>query len=411
MATSKTLAKPTGKNEVVEQDVAAGLRTIRDELSLQFFDRRLVIEVILITMLARLNGLLIGPPGTAKTELLRAIMQRILGSKFKYVLLGREMGEERLFGQYDMPLYDKEGRWRRKTANTLFDAHSWLLDEVGKAGSGILNALLTALNEHVYDAGEGEEEINLLSAWAATNEFLEPALAAVYDRLVCRLMVGYMQDPADVGAYLSSRTTPVVEPVRTVITLEGLQDAIFNKVPAIKVPPAVVQQVTDLRFKLHNDGVMVSDRRMGQAIRLMQANAFFNGRDVVDDDDITILEHVLWDRQDERQKVQEAVLKASSELTTKALDIAQQCTEIARDAEAAKGTSIENRSNLGGELNPKLTDLSQQIETIIAQAQAEGRSTARYETVQQQITATRVKVYVVCFNAPEESTAKRFGLR
>ncbi|MET9930404.1 hypothetical protein ABZ054_05090, partial [Streptomyces sp. NPDC006324] len=58
---------------------AKRLRAITDELSEHFFEREDVVRTLLVAMLARQHSLILGPPGTAKSELARELTGRDQG--------------------------------------------------------------------------------------------------------------------------------------------------------------------------------------------------------------------------------------------------------------------------------------------------------------------------------------------
>ena len=64
------------------------------------------------------------------------------------------------------------------------------IDEIFKANSAILNALLTLLNERLFDNGSERFEVPLLCLVGASNELPESEeLDALYDRFLIRRQV------------------------------------------------------------------------------------------------------------------------------------------------------------------------------------------------------------------------------
>jgi MoxR-like ATPase len=54
--------------------------------------------------------------------------------------------------------------------------------------------------------------------------------------------------------------------------------------------------------------VYVSDRRLVKAIQLLQVAAYCNGRDSVTEYDVLLLQHVLWQRPDNADRIADWVL-------------------------------------------------------------------------------------------------------
>lgn len=92
------------------------------------------------------------------------------------------------------------GEPRIITKGKLPDSHIVFLDEIFKASDGILNALLTALNERRY-TNEGKTiHIPTISFFSASNEipnFANPEekiLKPLYDRFELKVVTEYVED-------------------------------------------------------------------------------------------------------------------------------------------------------------------------------------------------------------------------
>jgi hypothetical protein len=71
------------------------------------------------------------------------------------------------------------------------DADVAFIDEIFKANSSLLNALLTLLNERAFDNGAGRTRVPLLCLVGASNEMPESdELDALYDRFLLRRWAG-----------------------------------------------------------------------------------------------------------------------------------------------------------------------------------------------------------------------------
>ena len=163
-------------------------------------------EATLAVVLSAASGeplLLIGPPGTAKSMLIKTFCDLVgvdrEGSSsryFEYLLTPfTEPGE--LFGFYDPSKLTKEGTLERMHADAMMqNAHVVFLDEVFKGSSAILNALLSFMNERAfYDRGR-RHRVPLQCLFAATNELPDSEeLQAIWDRFTLRCRVDNV--PAD----------------------------------------------------------------------------------------------------------------------------------------------------------------------------------------------------------------------
>lgn len=383
------------------------LRAITTELGTQFFERREHLEMFVITILAKQHIFLIGPPGTAKSAMIRAICERVLGMKFFDILLDPQLGKEELFGPIDIPLFEKSGKWERNINGTMADAHLVFLDEVGKAGPAVLTQMLTVMNERLYRPNGAWIKTPLLSAFGASNEMLEPSAAAMYDRFLVRMEVNYIQEPANFAALLRSAVVPPngKRSTPTSVTLEDLRHAIDNDVPAVNLPQGILDTLGKLKIELRTEQVVPSDRRWNQAMRLMQASAYFNGRSVVDDEDLSVLQHVLWDTKEQKDKVQSKVLALGSETARVSIELQKMLDDIDKGLASRKGQSVQTRAAYGGEVQAKLADITSRLSKATETANRQGRSTARLDSVRDHLKSTKVTVLTTCLNLTPDRAA------
>ena len=137
----------------------------RSRSSSSFLGKDEVIRLLLIATIAGEHAVLIGPPGTAKSALVRTFA-RLLDAKYFEYLLTRFTEPNEIFGPVDLAAF-RDGRYERRTEGMLPEAEIVFLDEVFKSNSAILNALLTLLNERRYTSGGKVMKSPLLSAPSA----------------------------------------------------------------------------------------------------------------------------------------------------------------------------------------------------------------------------------------------------
>lgn len=191
------------------------MRAALREAQGRFEKRHHALEMLVACALARVNLVFLGPPGTAKSLMVRTFSQTLgvrpesrpikeenaaarqasrrqssLAHKrrmFEY-LLTRYTTPEEIFGGADINLLLAAGVHGRRTEGMLPQAETAFLDEIFKANSAILNTLLSITNERLfYNLGQAFR-VNLAFVVGASNETpSEDELGALYDRFPIRV--------------------------------------------------------------------------------------------------------------------------------------------------------------------------------------------------------------------------------
>lgn len=377
------------------QDTAARLRAIGDELAERFYERADAVRTLVVTLLAGQHSLVLGPPGTAKSEMARELTGRIEGAAYWEILLSKFTAPTRMFGPIDVAALAR-GEYRQVYDGRATRAHVAFIDEIFKCSTAALNETLGYLNERIYHPENGGAPIRcpLIGAITASNELPDREdAAAIYDRLLVRIEVGYLEDPANFAALVRSAAVRPTAPERTTVELAALQHAVAEGVPSVAVPDAIVDAVCTLRAALRRRELVASDRRWRQAVTLLQASAYLDGRPAVAESDLSVLTHVLWNSPAERPTVEREVLQLVNPDAREALDLADTIEELDTQLDAMAGQSREALSEwVIKKAHHRLATAGRRLAELRAEAAGAGRSTAAIDRVTGRQRAVRARV-------------------
>ena len=172
------------------------LNRFRESLGRFFVRKQEISDVMVVAAVAQEPVLLVGPPGTAKSDLVLKFKDALglsEGDYFEYMLT-RFTEPSEIIGAIDIAEL-KEGRYIRRKEGKLPTAKLAFLDEIFKSNSAILNILLTIINERKFYQEGKPEPVPLRILFAATNEIPEQGeLAALKDRFVLKVQSRPVQD-------------------------------------------------------------------------------------------------------------------------------------------------------------------------------------------------------------------------
>ena len=328
-----------------------------DDVNHDVAEREELIELIAIALLTRKNLFILGDPGQAKSYAINSFRKRITGARQFERLLSKQTDEEQLFGRLDLSsllpgsvpqsvleqdetyvnqrfnlkcmvnalgsMEDKPEIWTKlhdttekletyrsalaalhrnvpqvQTTGKIPEADICFLDEIFKCNDGVLNALLTALNERKYTNEGCTYSIPTISFFAASNEIPnfnnpeEKILSALYDRLELKIVTENISERENRLSVLKNKQTGQFGTINSTITLEELE-AMQQEVSAIPVPDTINELADDVLCELRKQ-IGVSDRKFLGYYPIAQAKAWLSGHTEVESSDLLALKNYLW---------------------------------------------------------------------------------------------------------------------
>lgn len=425
---------------MLNQKMLAVMADVNTEIA----EREELIETIAIALLTRKNLFILGSPGQAKSATINQYRARITGARQYERALSKQTDEDQLFGRIDLSslipgsvpvsalqanpkyqelynelkarmdagqdpgdlpeqienhrralavLYSSEPRVN--TTGKIPESEICFLDEIFKCNDGVLNSLLTALNERKYTNEGHTYFIPTISFFAASNEipnFSDPQeknLEALYDRLELKVITENIVERDNRLAVLKNKQSGLAGQISATITLEELLQ-MQKEVAAVVVPDSVNELADDILCELRKAGITVSDRKYLNYYPIVQAKAWLSGRTEVQSQDLLALKNYLWDKPQDRATVENILTRMCvNPMEDKVNNIRAMALEAhtefdtARNDPTKKNAGIKALNKLRGELT-RLYEMQQVLESS-AQSNSEKDLAAELLTELEQI--------------------------
>jgi MoxR-like ATPase len=255
-------------------DAATRLREVVLASTHGMIGREQLAELIVLAAVAQEHLLVIGPPGTAKSAIVRRVASALGGRYFEY-LLGRFTEPAELFGPVDLRKL-REGVVETDVTGMLPEADVVFLDEVFLGSTAVLNTLLGILNERRFRRGHTVHHCPLRVCVGAANALPDDeSLGAFADRFLLHLFVESVPDN-QLEALLAGGWQSERMPITACADLAQLS-LLCDAVPLVDMDEARSALAGAIRI-LRGAGLTLSDRRIVKAQRLVAAATVLAGR-------------------------------------------------------------------------------------------------------------------------------------
>ncbi|CAN5326797.1 hypothetical protein BH11PLA2_BH11PLA2_01220 [soil metagenome] len=291
----------------------ARINRFRQSLGRYFVEKQEIIDLMCVAAVAQEPLLLVGPPGTAKSDLILKFKDALGLNECDYFeyMLTRFTEPSEIIGAIDIKEL-REGKYIRRKEGKLPTAKLVFLDEIFKSNSAILNILLTIINEKKFYQDGVPEAVPLRVLFAATNEVPEQGeLAALKDRFVLKVQSRSVQEShftelIDAGleaeANRGLNRKPWAEGHASLddflkasryLTLLFAQRTSDKNDRETYFPAEVFREFQRLvKTLVREDKIFISDRKLVKLYKLFRVRAWLFGGGVVSRDDLRLLAYL-----------------------------------------------------------------------------------------------------------------------
>ncbi|MCL4497104.1 MAG: MoxR family ATPase [Deltaproteobacteria bacterium] len=259
------------------------INKIKDDLNNYYVNREGTIKMILLAIYARKNAFLIGEPGLAKTDILKAFSLSV---------------KDFNFFEYQMSFSTKLEDLLSVNNNGgigIDNCHIALIDEFFKGNPSVLNSLLAILNEKIIYVPE-RKTIPLLTVFATSNEKPDAtegtSMLALYDRFLLRQEVMPLREEEDFKK-LMKINKPYEPPADNLLTLDELERD-YKDIQEFNLPDGIIDILFLIKKEILIRQVHASDRRFRDLVSILKASAFFRGDSEIKKEDIYSIKSSLW---------------------------------------------------------------------------------------------------------------------
>ncbi len=253
------------------------------------------IRETLLAVMARGHVLLEGPPGTAKTLLVRALAQS-LGLSFRRIQFTPDLMPSDITG---VNFLGSTGAFTFRPGPLFADLV--LGDEINRAPAKTQAAMLEAMQERAVTVDGDTRALSPSFTVFATQNPIEfegtyPLPEAELDRFLVKVLLSYPAADAEQGILARildgfDAATPASFGIEQVMDVEGLQ-ALRTATRRVRVEPSLMGYITALVRTTRDTPTLTlgaSPRASVALLTLAQASALLDGRDYVVPDDVKAL--------------------------------------------------------------------------------------------------------------------------
>jgi len=368
-------------------DIRDAFSQVRSYLNQEVLEREDEIIAVLAAVVAGEHVFMIGPPGVAKSYLIRKMVE-CFDDDVKYFekLISATTNYSEIYGPPSVSAL-KQDRFEYKYQGYLPDADFAFLDEIFKGNSSLNNSHLTAMNERLFHNGTNTLNIPLNTLFAASNELpQDDSLKALYDRFLVRLEAKPLLKGASRLELLNRIDGGYSNDAPKVLTKDIIRQA-REESAKVKVSDEVKRKFLGLKHKIEtqmNETVYVSDRRWLKVYELLKRIVWVMGQDEVTSDDFIYLKDLLWEKPSQQSALASMLRKEMSPVTNKSKELYDKIESDFRALEEGKvdGGELGNMYNRAKGWRAELDKLAAEGQTGAIFAKYDQKFDDLFKTIQ-----------------------------
>jgi len=273
-------------------------------------EREEVMRLLILVVFAKENIFFYGPPGTGKS-LIDRVMQIAFAELRHFRYLMREGAKyDDIFGEV---VKVDEHTSKRNIEKKLPWAQLAFIDETWKGDDGILNSLLTVLNEKIFDDTYQVVDVDLYTAIGASNEFPRTKyLAAIFERFPVRIEVPNVTRKESFEALVDNNLVEIIPDNIPQFSIEEIE-YVYSRYSTIKNSQEfkdllwgakkMLEKMLNTTDDFEGRAYEISGRTVNKIGRLCSVSAFINKRQETDISDVFLCKYILWKNLKERSIV------------------------------------------------------------------------------------------------------------
>lgn len=277
-------------------DNSSVLKDLFSSKALGLVDRAKETKQLMYALATREHMLLMGKPGTAKSQFAINAFNFIKGAEIFQIHLTKQTTEEYVFGPLNI-VELKKGNLVHNTKNSILTADFAFLDEFFDASDVLLRSLLGVLNERIWLKGSQKVKAKLHTAILTSNYQRESNVTeAILDRIIFKCEVQPISIKSKrMRVYKDFIAQPNFLPV-SLLTLKELHK-ISTKVDnpnSVKFGKDVLEAYDKLVTEFAKEtNKYISIRTANKALKVVKASALMDQRDKANFQDLEDTKYVF----------------------------------------------------------------------------------------------------------------------